>query len=102
ERAAVADAHATTEALKAEESALTQRRDEVRRRADYLRHVVAEIDRAKLKPGEEEALELEVRRLSQAGTLNGHASRISEAAGAGDAGALASLGAAGPPLSPLR
>jgi hypothetical protein len=48
ERAAVADAHATTEALKAEESALTQRRDEVRRRADYLRHVVAEIDRAKL------------------------------------------------------
>jgi len=102
ERAAVADAHATTEALRAEETALTQRRDEVRRRADYLRHVVAEIDRAKLKPGEEEALDLEVRRLSQAGTLSGHASRISEAAGSSDDGALAALAQADRALTTLE
>jgi DNA repair protein RecN (Recombination protein N) len=98
----VADAHATTEALKAEEAALSQRRDEVRRRADYLRHVVAEIDRAKLRPGEEEALELEVRRLSQAGTLSGHASRIAELVGAGDEGALAALAHADRALTALE
>jgi DNA repair protein RecN (Recombination protein N) len=102
ERAAVADAHATTEALKTEEAALTQRRDEVRRRADYLRHVVAEIDRAKLKPGEEAALELEVRRLSQAGTLSEHASRVSDAAGSSDDGALAALAQADRALTTLE
>jgi DNA repair protein RecN (Recombination protein N) len=102
ERDGVADAYATTEALKAEETALSQRRDEVRRRADYLRHVVAEIDRAKLKPGEEEALELEMRRLSQAGTLSGHASRIAELAGAGDEGALAALSQADRALTALE
>ena len=64
--------------------------------------MVAEIDRAKLKPGEEEALELEVRRLSQAGTLSGHASRISEAAGAGDEGALAALAQADRALTTLE
>ncbi|MBP2647217.1 MAG: repair protein RecN [Gemmatimonadetes bacterium] len=102
ERAAVAEAHAMAEALRAEETGLTQRRDEVRRRADYLRHVVSEIDRAKLKPGEEEAVELEVRRLSQAGTLSGHALRISEAAGAADEGALAALARADRALSTLE
>ena len=91
ERAAVVEAHATTAAIRAEESRLALRRDEVRRRADYLRHVVTEIDRAKLKPGEEDALELDVRRLSQASTLSAHASRISEAAGSGDNGALDAL-----------
>ena len=102
ERAAVVEAYATTEALRAEEAGLVQRRDEVRRRADYLRHVVAEIDRAKLKPGEEEALDREVRLLSQAGTLSGHASRISEAAGSGDHGALDALARADRALTTLE
>ena len=102
ERAGVAEAHATVEVLRAEETGLMQRRDEVRRRADYLRHVVSEIDRAKLKPGEEEALDLEVRRLSQAGTLSGHALRISDAAGAADDGALAALAQADRALSTLE
>jgi len=102
ERDAVAEAHLAAESVRSEESALSQRRDEVRRRADYLRHVVAEIDRAKLKPNEEEALELEVRRLSQAGTLSGHASRVSEAAGSGDDGALAALALADRALTTLE
>ncbi len=102
ERAVVADAYLTTVALRREEATLTQRRDEVRRRADYLRHVVAEIDRAKLKPGEEAALEVEVRRLSQAGTLSAHAARVSEAAGAGDDGALAALAQADRALTTLE
>jgi DNA repair protein RecN (Recombination protein N) len=79
ERAAVAEAHAALHRLRAEETALTTRRDEVRRRADYLRHVVSEIDGARLKPGEDEALQLEARRLSQAGALAGQAQRIAEA-----------------------
>src|SRR5689334_13237083 len=80
EGAAVAEAHAALAALRSQEAALAARRDEVRRRADYLRHVVEEIDRARLKPGEDAALELEARRLSQAGALGEHARRIAEAA----------------------
>src|SRR5215210_7121692 len=66
EAGAVLEAHAGLTALKDEEATLVARRDEVRRRADYLRHVVEEIDAAKIKIGEDDALQLEARRLSQA------------------------------------
>ena len=79
ERAAVAEAYAAVARLRAEETTLAQRRDEVRRRADYLRHVVEEIQGARLKPGEDEALQIEARRLSQAETLAEHAQRIADA-----------------------
>jgi DNA repair protein RecN (Recombination protein N) len=79
ERAAVAEAHAALHRLRAEETSLTTKRDEVRRRADYLRHVVSEIDGARLKPGEDETLQVEARRLSQAGSLAGQAQRIADA-----------------------
>jgi DNA repair protein RecN (Recombination protein N) len=102
QREAVAEAHDALAGLRAEESALVTRRDEVRRRADYLRHVVAEIDAAKLKPGEEEALQIEARRLSQAGALAEHAQRIADAL-EGDAGnALGALGAADRALASLE
>ncbi len=65
--------------LRSEEATLAAKRDEVRRRADYLRHVVGEIDRAGLKPGEDEALQVEARRLSQAGALAEQAQRIADA-----------------------
>ena len=52
ERAAVAEAHAALAALRAEEQSLASRRDEVRRRADYLRHVVA---RDRRRPGSSRA-----------------------------------------------
>jgi DNA repair protein RecN (Recombination protein N) len=45
-------------------------------RADFLRFQADEIDRARLKPGEEEELELEVRRLSHAGELAGLAGAL--------------------------
>ncbi|HXI21994.1 MAG TPA: AAA family ATPase, partial [Gemmatimonadales bacterium] len=72
-----AEAEATTlreavlalQAVAEEEATLVERRDEVRRRADYLRHVVTEIDQARLRPGEAESLEAEARRLAHAGTL---------------------------------
>ncbi|CAN5734954.1 DNA repair protein RecN [soil metagenome] len=79
ERAAVAEAHLALHRLRSEEAALAAKRDEVRRRADYLRHVVSEIDAARLKPGEDEALQVEARRLGQAGTLAQHAQRIADA-----------------------
>ena len=102
EREAVAAAHAALAALRDEESALAARRDEVRRRADYLRHGVGEIDAARLVPGEDEALQVEARRLSQAGTLAELAQRIADAL-EGDAGnALAALGAADRALGALE
>ncbi|MGH7508165.1 MAG: DNA repair protein RecN [Gemmatimonadales bacterium] len=79
EGAAVAEAHSTVAALREEEVTLAGRRDEVRRRADYLRHVVSEIDSARIRPGEDEALQLEARRLSQAGALVEQAQGIVEA-----------------------
>jgi DNA repair protein RecN (Recombination protein N) len=94
ERQAVGQAHASLAALRAEEASLAARREEVRRRADYLRHVVREIDQARLRPGEDEALQLEARRLSQAGTLAEQAQRIVDAIEAGEGNALGALGTA--------
>lgn len=102
ERDAVEQAHALAAALRQDEASLASRRDEVRRRADYLRHVVNEINQARLKPGEDEALQLEARRLSQAGTLVEQAQRIVDAL-EGDAGnALAALALANRALSALE
>src|SRR6476660_2320247 len=91
ERQAVAAAHAAVSTLRVAEASLAARRDEVRRRADYLRHVVREIDQARLRPGENEALQLEARRLSQAGTLAEQAQRIVNAIEAGEGNALGAL-----------
>jgi DNA repair protein RecN (Recombination protein N) len=102
ERGAVAEAHAAVAALRAEEAALAARCDEVRRRADYLRHVVREIDQARLRPAEDEALQLEARRLSQAGALGEQAQRIVDAIEAGEGNALGALGAADRALTGLE
>jgi DNA repair protein RecN (Recombination protein N) len=102
ERGAVAEAHAMVAGLRAEESTLAARRDEVRRRADYLRHVVNEIDGAGIRLGEDEALQVESRRLSQAGVLVEQAQRIVDAL-EGDAGnALGALGVASRALGTLE
>jgi DNA repair protein RecN (Recombination protein N) len=102
ERAAVAEAHAQLATLRAEETSLITRRDEVRRRADYLRHVVAEIDGAKLQPGEDEALQLEARRLSQAGALVEQAQRVLDALEGNEGNALAALNVATRALAALE
>jgi DNA repair protein RecN (Recombination protein N) len=102
DRGAVAEAHHAVAQLRAEESGLGARRDEVQRRADYLRHVVSEIDAARIKSGEDETLQLESRRLSQAGTLVEQAQRIVEAL-EGEAGnALGALGIADRALASLE
>jgi DNA repair protein RecN (Recombination protein N) len=102
ERGAVAETHAALAALRAEEQSLSSRRDEVRRRADYLRHVVTEIGQAGLKLGEDEALQLEARRLSQAGALGEQAQRIVDALEGGEENALGALGVADRALAGLE
>jgi DNA repair protein RecN (Recombination protein N) len=102
ERAAMAEAYAGLAALRAQEADLAARRDEVRRRADYLRHVVEEIDRAKLRPGEAAALDLEARRLGQAGALTEQARRIVEAVDGDESSALRALAAADRALGALE
>jgi DNA repair protein RecN (Recombination protein N) len=94
ERTAVAEAYTAVAALREQESTLSARRDEIRRRADYLRHVVGEIDDAKLKAGEDESLRLEARRLSQAGTLVEQAQRIVDALEGDGGNALSALASA--------
>jgi DNA repair protein RecN (Recombination protein N) len=94
ERTALLEAHETLQVVREEEATLTARRDEVRRRADYLRHVVQEIDQAKLVAGEDEDLETEARRLGHAATLADQARRLGQLLDGDESGALPILGQA--------
>src|SRR3989441_9651065 len=69
ERTAVRDAHERLHELERREEELTVRCEEVRRKADYLRHVVEEIERAAPQTGEVESLEVEAKRLAHADEL---------------------------------
>src|SRR5437867_2701316 len=69
ERTAVRDAHERLRELERREEELTARREDVRRKADYLRHVVEEIERATPQTGEVESLEVEAKRLAHADEL---------------------------------
>jgi len=78
ERVAVRDAHARLTELATREAELTERQADVRRKADYLRHVLQEIERAKPKVGEDEALEVEAKRLAHAEELGRLARELEE------------------------
>jgi DNA repair protein RecN (Recombination protein N) len=65
--------------VRAEMRSLSERRADAERRADYLKHVVNEIESARLVDGEEERLEEEGRRLEHAEELRSLASGISSA-----------------------
>lgn len=79
--------HAQVTALRAQERALEARRADAERRADYLRFVVREIDQASPQEGEEEALDGEVARLSNAEELQSLAAQAASAL-AGDEDAV--------------
>ena len=98
ERVAVRDAHGRLKELEQRETALTERQADVRKKADYLRHVLQEIERSKPKVGEEESLEIEGKRLAHAeelGRLAGELESVMDAAGLSKAhkilGSLAKL-----------
>jgi DNA repair protein RecN (Recombination protein N) len=65
----VHDAYDALQSVRREIATLTSRRAEAERRADYLRHVVKEIEDAKLSDGEDVKLEEEARRLEHAEEL---------------------------------
>ncbi len=78
ERVAVRDAHLRLKELETREAELTTRQEDVRRKADYLRHVLQEIERAKPKLGEDEALDVEAKRLAHAEELGRLARELEE------------------------
>src|SRR5207244_4419325 len=91
EAVAVRDAGERLRALERRETDLHDRQEEVRRKADYLRHVVEEITRAAPKPGEDAALDIEAKRLTHAdelGRLSKELEQTLEAAGLARAGKL--------------
>ncbi|MGH7538685.1 MAG: DNA repair protein RecN, partial [Gemmatimonadales bacterium] len=79
ERVAVRDAFARLKSLEEREADLRDRQEEIRRKADYLRHVVEEISRAAPKANEEEALDIEARRLAHADELRRLAGELEQA-----------------------
>ena len=90
----VRGAHAELETVRASIADLTRRRDEATRRADYLRHLVREIEEVRLVAGEEERLDDEARRLTHAVELRAAIAQAQAALEDPDAGAMHSLGAA--------
>ncbi|MDP3909174.1 MAG: DNA repair protein RecN [Gemmatimonadales bacterium] len=79
ERVAVRDAHSRLAELERRERELSAKQDDVRRKADYLRHVLQEIERAAPKLGEDDALDTEAKRLSHADELGRLARELEEA-----------------------
>jgi DNA repair protein RecN (Recombination protein N) len=75
---AVRDAYDTLAHVRREIADLRRRRAEAEKRADYLRHVVQEIETAKLTDGEDVRLEDEARRLENAEELRELATGIVE------------------------
>ncbi len=92
EAAGVRDAYDACQRLAAEQRELEERRSEARRRADYLRHVAEEIERAKPRSGELEQLETEARRLGHAEELGRVAEELGQLLDGDDRAASAALG----------
>jgi DNA repair protein RecN (Recombination protein N) len=98
----VATAHASLLACRAERTQLASRRQDAERRADYLRHVVSEIDDAKLLAGEDTRLDDEVRRLTHADELKQLAGGAAAAIDGDAEAALSRLGGLQRALASLR
>jgi DNA repair protein RecN (Recombination protein N) len=102
ERRVLAESVSALHAIAEEQKTLAAHRGEVRKRADYLRHVVREIDAARLVIGEEEALDQEARRLSQVEQLTSLAARIAGALEGDSGSALDALGEVSRALTQLE
>ncbi len=103
ERGRVATGFESAARLRQEEAELVARRDDVQRRADYLRHVVQEIEAAKPRPGEDEATAIEAKRLGNVEELTRLAERLVQLLESGEEGAaLEALGGASKTLAQLE
>lgn len=90
----VADAFSALASIRRKIVELSKRRADAERRFDYLRHVVREIDEAKLIAGEDAALEDEARVLENADELRTLADGVASLLNDEENGALARLAAA--------
>ena len=88
--------------VRREIAALSYRRAEAEKRADYLRHVAKEIEDARLSPGEDAKLEDEARVLENADELRTLATALTDLLSGEDASVLTQLGAAQRPLSAIE
>ena len=84
--------HEMLSAVRREIADLHRRRGEAERRADYLRHVVREIEEARLVDGEDARLEEEARRLEHSEELRSLAGGIAAALESEDEAVLPRLG----------
>ncbi len=91
ERRRVKETHRMLADLQAQEAELNQKRDDVLRRADYLRHVVKEIDETDPKPGEDESLATEARRLANVEDLTRLSDQLAELLDGESEGSAASV-----------
>ncbi len=87
----VAASHRALADITREIESLASRRADAERRADYLRHVVKEIDEARLREGEEITLEEEARRLENAEELRSSAAGMLSALEGSDEAVLHAL-----------
>lgn len=92
--AQVAAAYDAVAEVRAQVQSLGARKASAEQRADYLRHVVKELEEARLVVGEEGRLEEEVRRLSHVEELRAHAGLLREAIDGEEGSALHQLGTA--------
>jgi DNA repair protein RecN (Recombination protein N) len=102
EVAACGVAFAEAAAARAAVDALTQRRDEATKRADWLAHVAREVGEAQLREGEEQRLDEEARRLTHAEELQGLVGEITAALETGEGAAMGTLGHLQKPLASLQ
>ncbi|MGQ0702462.1 MAG: DNA repair protein RecN [Gemmatimonadales bacterium] len=102
ERRGLAGAVVALRELRKQEDDLLTRRDEVSRRADYLRHVVQEIEAARLQSGEDAALEQDARRLGAIEQLTEAAARLRDAVEGEEGSALDAVSRAERALSQLE
>ena len=82
-------------------AALSSRRAEAEKRADYLRHVAKEVEEARLSPGEDSKLEDEARVLENADELRTLATALNDLLSGEESSVLTQLGAAQRPLTSI-
>ncbi len=100
--AAVAQAHARVLSATQELDALEGRRHAAQQRADYLRFLVQEIEAAAVKPGDDELVEAEHRRLAHAEELRTSASQAADILGGENMSVLTQLDAVRRALTSLQ
>jgi DNA repair protein RecN (Recombination protein N) len=88
----VGEAHEKLREAERELALLDQRRREAEQQAEFLRHQVAEIEKAKLRVGEEEELEEEANRLDYAEDLAQLSGRLHQVLYAAEDAVIAQLG----------